>query len=312
VAELLPDGTTRPYPNLEWNTPRAGTDHYLDSVLGLRGDEHGIVWLLDAGTRTGTTPKVVAWDTRRERLHQVLYIPRPASLSTSFIQDLIVDHKREKIYLADEGIGPGGDGSQAALIVLDIRTGLARRVLQGSESVLPLHEPIVSNGHDLVSKGQDGATSYLTVGVDGIAADRRLEWLYFGALSSRKLWRVRIQDLVDERLSDQELASRVEFYAEKPFSGGFTMDGKGNLYLTNVNRNAVGVIGPSDRLYHDYLSAPDLHWPDGLSYSPDGYYYVSAAQIDVAAWAWNEGKGQQAAPYLVFRFKGLAPGRIGH
>jgi hypothetical protein len=311
VAELLAGGKTRPFPNVAWNTPRAGTDQYLDSVLGLRGDENGIVWLLDAGTRSGLTPKIVAWDTRNNRLHKVLYIPQPISLPTSFIQDLILDVKRQKIYLADEGIGPGGDGSQAALIVIDIRTGLGRRLLQGHESVLPLDRPIASNGKDLVTKKADGSVTYIKVGVDGIAADRRFEWLYFGPLSSEKLWRVRIGDIIDEHLSAQELAARVQFYADKPFSGGFTLDRDDNLYLTDVSKNAVGVIRAKDRKYQVLVTGPELHWPDGLSFSPDGHFYVSAAQIDLAA-AFHDGQELGGPPFLIYRFRGLAPGRIGH
>ena len=42
VAELEAGGTSaRPFPTLEWNTPRPGTDEYLDSVLGVHGDEEG-------------------------------------------------------------------------------------------------------------------------------------------------------------------------------------------------------------------------------------------------------------------------------
>ena len=60
VAELNPDRKSfKPFPNAAWNTLRPGTDQYLDSVLGLRGDENGIVWMLDMGQRTPLTPKIV-------------------------------------------------------------------------------------------------------------------------------------------------------------------------------------------------------------------------------------------------------------
>ena len=39
--------------------------------------------------------------------------------------------------------------------------------------------------------------------------------------------------------------------------------------------------------------------------------YVSAAQLAQAA-VFNDDKGLNKAPYYIFRFKPLAPGRIGH
>lgn len=49
--------------NAEWNAPSRGPEQSLDSVLGVRGDENGIIWMMDAGTRGKVTPKLVAWNT---------------------------------------------------------------------------------------------------------------------------------------------------------------------------------------------------------------------------------------------------------
>jgi Major royal jelly protein len=109
VAELNPDRKSfKPFPNAAWNTSRPGTDQYLDSVLGLRGDEAGIVWMLDMGQRTPLTPKIVGWDTNADRLYRIYYLPAPASLPESQHNDFVVDTKNRKFYIADEGIGPGG------------------------------------------------------------------------------------------------------------------------------------------------------------------------------------------------------------
>src|SRR5258706_859447 len=63
VAKLTSSTTFQPFPNADWNTPRQGSDHYLDNVLGLRSDENGIVWTIDMAFRTKTTTKLVAWTT---------------------------------------------------------------------------------------------------------------------------------------------------------------------------------------------------------------------------------------------------------
>lgn len=67
----------------------------------------------------------------------------------------------------------------------------------------------------------------------------------------------------------------------------------------------------SNALYADYASHPRLIWPDGVSYAPDGYMFVSAAQVSEAA-GFNGGQQRNTAPCYIFRFPPLAPGRLGH
>jgi Major royal jelly protein len=312
VAELNPDRKSfKPFPNAAWNTPQPGTDHYLDSVLGLRGDENGIVWMLDMGQRTPLTPKIVGWDTKADRLHRIYYLPAPASLPESQHNDFVVDTKNRKFYIADEGIGPGGDGTKAALVVVDMDTGAVRRLLQGHASTLPEDRPITVDGKNLTVPGKDGKPVVIKVGADGIAADRNFEWLYYGPLNGTTLYRVRIADLNNPALSGSELGARVERYADKPNNGGLSIDTDGNLYLTEVETKAVGVIPATTRRYRRFAWNDQLIWPDGVSYAPDGFMYVSAAQISLAA-LFNGGNGLNKAPYHIFRFKPLSPGRLGH
>lgn len=68
VAQLTSATTFAPFPNADWNTPREGSDQYLDNVLGLRSDESGVVWMIDMGFRTHITPKLVGWNTHANRL----------------------------------------------------------------------------------------------------------------------------------------------------------------------------------------------------------------------------------------------------
>ncbi|MDY7096715.1 MAG: L-dopachrome tautomerase-related protein [Pseudomonadota bacterium] len=308
VARLNADRRTfEPFPNLSWNTPREGDDRYLDSVLGLRGDENGVVWMLDMGNRTGITPKIVGWNTWHNRLERIYYIPAPASRPESQHNDLIVNNKDGVFVIADEGIGEGGDGTQAALVVVDMETGATRRLLEGHVSTLPEDVAITVDGNVLM----DGDTGPLRIGADGIAADKDFDWLYFGPLSGTSLYRVRFDDLLNEELDEEELGERVERYAEKSINGGLSMDQEGNVYSTMVESREVGIITPDERRNRVFARSDDMVWPDGVSFGIDGYMYVSAAQVSRAA-AFNDGNGNNAPPYRIFRFKPEAPGRIGH
>lgn len=308
VARLTSPTTSEPFPNKEWNTPRPGTDAYLDNVLGLRSDEDGVVWIIDMGFRTHITPKLVGWNTRTNRLERVYYMPTPVTRPGSQPQDVVIDRKNRKFYIADEDIGPGGDGSQSAIIVIDMDTGQARRVLEGDRSTVPEDVPITVDGSDLTVPGKDGKSIVLKVGCDGITMDPRSEWLYYAPLSGHSLYRLRTADLNNETLPAAELSAKVERYSAKPNAGGLSIDYAGNIYLTAVESRSVGMIA-SDRTYHTVASDPAMVWPDGISYSPDGYMYVSASQVSAAA-MFHGGAAQNGTPYLIFRFKPPAPGYL--
>jgi len=295
------------FPNAEWNTPNDSHDHYSDSVLGIRSDGNGVVWMMDMGNRTGLTPKLVGWNTNTSSLERIYYVPAPATLPESQHNDFTIDEKRGLSIIADEGIGPGGDGTQAALVTIDMKTGQTRRLLQGHESKLPEDVPITVEGVDL----KTGEGDLLKVGADGLVTDLNFEWLYYGPLSGVWIYRVKLDDIANTELSEKELGARVEKYAEKPNNGGLSMDRDGNLYLTAVGTNTVGVIPADTRKYRVATEHEDLIWPDGVSYAPDGYMYVSAAQVWRAA-GFNDGKGTNKAPYYIFRFKPLVPGRLGY
>ena len=99
VARLTSPTTLEPFPNVEWNTPRKGTDQYLDNVLGLRSDESGVVWIIDMGFRTQITPKLVGWNTRTNKLERIYYMPEPVTVKGSQPQDIVIDQKNRKFYI---------------------------------------------------------------------------------------------------------------------------------------------------------------------------------------------------------------------
>jgi len=53
----------------------------------------------------------------------------------------------------------------------------------------------------------------------------------------------------------------------------------------------------------------EMVWPDGISYSPDGFMHVSASQISAEA-MFHGGKAENKTPYLICRFKPLAAGIV--
>jgi sugar lactone lactonase YvrE len=91
---------------------------------------------------------------------------------------------------------------------------------------------------------------------------------------------------------------------------GISIDDTGNIYVTDLENNAIGVTTPDG----DYriLARDDerLIWPDGLGYGPDGYFYVTVSQLHRSA-AFNAGEETSQTPFLVMRFRPLAPSATG-
>lgn len=294
-----------PFPNKKWNTRRKTDDKYLDDVLGIRNDSKGVVWMLDMGTKSGVTPKLVGWDTKRNRLKKIYYIPQPASIETSQLNDFVIDEDRDIVVIADEDIANGGNGSKGALVILDLKTGVSKRVLEGHYSTIPENRPIVVDKQELMIPGTQKP---ILVGADGITLDKNNEWLYYAPLNGVSVYRIKMEDLLYS--ANTELEKKVERYAAKENNGGFSIDIEGNLYTTYIENNAIGVIPTGTKKSYIYAADENLIWPDGVSYNRDGYMYTSAAQLTKAS-VFNQGKDKTSKPFLIYRFKPLKKGIWG-
>lgn len=302
VAEVMRDGTLRPYPNRQW-AAGAGPEA-LDSVLGIQSDAQGVVWMLDNGRRTGATPKLVGWDSRRDRLVRIIYLPPPIVPPDGFVNDLAVDVRHHVVYIAD----PAG-GDNAALVVVNLETGQARRVLEGHRGVVPEHVDLVIDGRPLQRRLQDGTLVRPRIGVNPIALDAANEWLYFGPMHGNHLYRIRTKDLRNPTLTAPVLAARVERYSDKPICDGISIDTAGNVYISDIANYAIGVIDPSRR-YRILAQGSRLSWPDAFSFGPDGQLYTVANQLHESA-VLNAGVQTAEPPYLVLRVEPLASGIPG-
>ncbi|MGH8547466.1 MAG: L-dopachrome tautomerase-related protein [Methylococcales bacterium] len=190
VVEYNPNGILLPFPNQALNDRAGHSDLTLDSVLGIRTDRNGVVWMLDTGIRSGVTPKLVGWDTEAERLHRVIYLPPPIAPENSFVNDFAVDQIRNRIYISD----PAG-GANAAIVVVELETGAARRVLQGHPSVVAENIDLVIDGRPIQVKDPQGNLSRPHIGVNPITEDLNNEWVYFGPMHGLNLYRIKADDL---------------------------------------------------------------------------------------------------------------------
>lgn len=295
LVELLKDGSTKPYPTKKWAYQPNNSDEGLYDVLGLNVDQNGVLWLLDGSTeeRSG---RIIGWDTKKEKLERIIYLGRPVITNNSFLNDLAIDLKNNAIYVADAGA--------ASIIVVDLVTGQTRKVLAGTDVTKANDIDMIVDGKVVMLGGKPAR-----VGINPITIDPDNHYLYFGAMSGTSMYRVKTADLVNTAINDEELEKRVTRYGDKPISDGSTIDGGGNVYITSVTDDSIGVI-KTDGTYEKLFQRDDLSWPDGFSYGPDHKIYVTVNELHRSP-VLNNGKNEAKGEFKVLRFDALVKGAQG-
>lgn len=302
VVEYKDNGLV-PFPNKELADVDSKAALKLDSVLGIRS-ANGVVWMLDNGMRSGITPKLVGWDIKADKLHKVIMLPSPIAPKDAFVNDFAVDTRHNHIFISDPA-----SGSNAGLIIVNLNTGKARRVLEGHKSVMPDNVDLIINKVPVQVKDKSGKLSRPHIGVNPITEDLNNEWVYFGPMHGLSLYRITADDLINEKLSAKALASRVERYSDKPISDGISIDKDNNIYLGELAENAIGVIS-SNRKYRQLAQCPRLSWVDSLSFGPNGKLYAVVNRLHQSA-TLNGGVLTAKPPFYLLQVNALAKGLPG-
>ncbi len=298
VAELAA-GAVVPFPDAAFQAK-------FVSVLSLRVDALNRLWVLDyanpslLGTLT-TTPKLYAFDITSHALVHEFVFPKDIAVKDSVLNDMQIDVARNRIYITDTN----PLGRKGALIVYDIVQKKARRVLEGTTSVTGGDYQIRVNGAPFKVLGYP-----VVFNADSITLDAAGEWLYYGPFNSMDLYRIRTATLADFSVSNANLAAAVERFATKSMTDGISIDTAGNIYVTDPEHSAIHLIDPNTRYLQTLYRDTALRWPDGMSFAPDGYTYLTASSLNeviLQSAATVKAKG----PYYLYRFRPEAAGIVG-
>jgi sugar lactone lactonase YvrE len=287
------DGAAVPYPS------GALQPDLFDTVLGVVVDRQNRLWTIDSGNHGLRDARLLGFDLHSDELVHDHTLPPEIAPAGSFLQDLQVSADGQTIVIADASIWR----KSPALIVYDVASRRARRVLEHHESVTAEDYLIRTPTRDMRFIG--GLVD-LQTGVDGIAFDSENEWLYYGAVNQSGLFRVRLADLRDDTLPARQLGNRVERYSDKPLSDGLSADVDGNIYVTDVEHGSVLKVGPDGSVV-TVVRSPRIRWADALSFGPDGWLYLADSAIPELVLKPREHVRSQA-PYFIFRFR---PGHSG-
>jgi sugar lactone lactonase YvrE len=298
VAEILPDGALKPFPDAVTNQWRAGDDvsSKFVCVQSVFVDDQDRLWVLDPGNPKfqGVIPgaaKLVRFDLAAPKSAAwSLAFSEQVAPKDSYLNDVRVDTSRQFAYVSDSGRG--------GVVVIDLRSGQSWRRLDGHPSVLA--EPIVPTieGRELRWGGGDNAGQVPQVHSDGIALSPDGDYLYYQALTARTLYRIPTSVLRDRTASAEQVAVAVENLGSSVMTDGMIMDARGTIYFSALEKDAIVTRSP-DGSFATLVQDPRIAWPDSFAIGPNSTLYFTTAQIHRTAW-FNTKSAMQTEPYLVF------------
>ena len=277
VVEVLPDGSTLPYPSNSWNDwngkggPSALMGFVCAQAMYVDGDN--FLWVLDAGNprnRAGVVtagPKIFKINLEDDTIAQIFYIDHKRSLSKdAYLSDFRVDPEHDVAYIADAGRG--------GIFVYDLKTRQSHTALLDHDSTRADIEVIPRVGA-AQWRGLFGITHRVHVSSVELSNDGR--WLYYHALTARDLYRVPTDRLRDERSKDAGFANAVE----RVGSFGSTIDGMhmaddGSLYAAAIEDDAILVRRPDGEV-ETFVADRRMQWPDSMVMGDDGYLYFTTS-----------------------------------
>jgi sugar lactone lactonase YvrE len=280
-------GAIAPYPDAAWNNFSEQGDGKSEwiSVQALWVDKADHLWALDSSlSKVGqqrVLPKLVEFDLFTNRVIRQYDFKGVVSAADS-LNDVRVDTLHDYAYLTNAG-------NKGSLVVLDLKSGQARQVLIGDRSTFADPSQHLMIGNEVALRPDGSPTA---VQADGIALSPDAKWLYFRPLTDHNYWRVPTSALRDARLSEAELASKVEYLGSSVLSGGLIMDGKGTLYAGDLeHRTVVRLTLTPDRKLRSKIFVSDpskLSWADGFAIG-SGYLYIADSHL------WESGVQEQSA-----------------
>lgn len=306
VTELR-DGQAVAYPDERWNSPARDDDaEALVSVQSVVVDPADRLWILDTGspmfqpTKPGG-PKMVCVDLSSDSVVRTIVFPRDVALDTSYVNDVRFDLRRGQSGMAF--ITDSSDSGPNGIIVVDLTSGESWRRLHDHPSTKAesweTFRPVVE-GRPFAERPAEGPPKPVCMGSDSLAIGADGARLYYAPLSSRRLYSVSVDALVDQSLGHDAVADTVVDEGDKGSGAdGLETDDQGRIYVTAYEHNAIlrrRADGDYETLVHD----PRLLWPDTMSVAMDRHLYVTANQLHRQA-RYHGGQDKRRKPYSLFR-----------
>ncbi len=285
VAELK-NGVPIPYPNdfmNNWEPGKNPASHFI-CVQALFVDDKNRLWILDPanpqfkGVIPGG-PKLLQVDLAANVVVQTFRFDNEIAPQNSYLNDVRIDTQRDFAFMTDSGKG--------ALVVMDLKTGRARRLLENHSSTASEDVILTIGGNAWMLNGVQPR-----IHSDGIAYDATADMVYYQALTGRTMYRISGSWLRQFNLSEMVIETKVETVGKTGASDGLIFGPDQKIYISALEQDAILRTTPQGRK-ETVIQDAAIVWPDSFSFGPDGKLYFTTSRI-------HEGP-KPKGPYGIYR-----------
>ncbi len=287
VAELI-DGKPVPYPNQIMNSWEPGKDPstHLVCVQALYIDNKNMLWILDPANPMfkGTIPngpKLLQVDLVTNTVIKTYPLGSEIAPEISYLNDVRIDTNNDFAYITDSKDG--------ALIVLNLKTGEARRRLDNHPSTASENVILTVGGEPWMRNGEK-----IRVHSDGIAFDPIGDFVYYQVLTGRTMYRIKASLLRQFNLPESEIEKMVEKVGQTGAADGLIFGPDGKIYISALEHDAIFRTTPQGNV-ETVIKDKDIVWPDSFSFGKDNKLYFTTSRI-------HEG-GEPKGPFGIYRIK---------
>ena len=307
VAEIV-DGKPLAFPNTIWNQQGSVStqDKRIVSAQSVVIDPSGNhLWIVDTGSLRPHPisyggPKLIQVSLENNKVLRTILIEPEALTPETYLNDvrfLFNSNTASYAFISDSS--PDG-----GIIVVNLVTGESWRRLSGTSFTRsdPSFVPVVEAEVLMIREPGESAKRF-NVGSDGIAVSADGETVFFRSLTSRHLYSVPTEALINRTIQEENLKEMVVDHGQVAgASDGLEADSSGGIFLTDYEHNAIHRFTGSISTLKTLMYSPQAIWPDSLALADDGYLYFTANQLNRQS-QFHQGIDKRIQPYMVFRIK---------
>jgi hypothetical protein len=298
----IADGCAIPFPYARVHSDRQP----FTSIEGVRCGSNDRIYAVDTGSTDSSRcdpARAALWvlDAHSGGIVRHYAFPTDVVFPTTYLTDLALDHRGGgTVYLLDSGAE-----APNALILLDLASGNARRVLNDHSSMRASgslgRRGVLASGKPLLVRDASGHAHPVQAGAVSVALRTDDNTLYWSKHDT--LYSVSTELLLDPYTSGEKLDSAINTWPIRHFSSdGLARDKEGHILFTDVTHNGVQRLSPLQGHYDLLVSDPRISWPDGIAEGPDGAIYVTSSQFHRSA-VFNAGTDRRRPPFGLFRLR---------
>ena len=267
VAKISDSGHFEAYPNKELNSCVASVRVSDDCFLAVQSvvAHNDKLYILDTRNPqfkgVKDAPRIFVVNLEMNKVENILTLSSDAYHSDSYINDLRIDEKTNRIYMTDSG--------HAGLVIYNLDDNSSYRILDNHKFTRAETSTLDIAGTPFTN----------TVHSDGIALDSQHDIVYFHALSGYTLYAISTRDI--QPVSNDNIARKVRKIATTGAPDGMIYQ-DGILYLADLEKQLVQYLTP-DFTLHTLVDGDAVNWADTFSLHDNSLYYTNSKIQDAGS-----------------------------